>query len=457
MIGSEPHQDFTGNFRDYLTVVKLDPDGNQVWKTYHDVAFETFNPPYDYAIGGHFFTEEFGEKLLDLVVSINNETLLLKLLENTGAYYTYEQISSPLIDVKPNNDKVYAVTQCSLSAACYGPDSLTVQKFDPTPDSIIFNPIKWTYGVKQNIRTAPIQGHYDFDGQDIREDSLGNVYLLVQIERWDFQFCTDCGDAFIDAWCEVFKLSPQGQLLKHQRIVTSRAVVSSMSFVSFNEDEMIIRVDDINTSNTAIITSVYHVDSELKVTKTVKLDRQYLYIAADATGNLFTSTNIYDQNDPNIHGESDVLISKFNAEGLLQWKSYLGGSAFEWPRGLVLTNDHDLVFLANTQSTDFDVEHNNGGQDMWVVRLRENTTSTDPVSVAGKLDVYPNPVSDDLHLFNLHDISRLEVYDLYGRLLKTIEVNRDHVHVDVSDLPSGSYVVRGQSIEGVWTGKVYKN
>ena len=54
--------------------------------------------------------------------------------------------------------------------------------------------------MKQSFRTAPITGHYDFDIQDIRFDQDGYAYLLVQIERWDFQFCTDCADAFVDAW-----------------------------------------------------------------------------------------------------------------------------------------------------------------------------------------------------------------------------------------------------------------
>ena len=454
IIGSELHQDFTGNYRDYLTTVKMDPEGNEIWKTYHDIAFDLFNPPVDYTIGDHFFTEEFGEKLMNLVVSINNQVYLAKFLENSGAFYTYEPIPSPLIDVKPNNDKVYAITECSHIGSCYGPDSLIVQKFDPTPDSIIFNPIKWTYTVKQNIRTAPIQGHYDFEGQDIREDSAGNVYLLIQIERWDFQFCTDCSDAFVDAWCEVFKFSPQGQFLGHKRIVTSKAVVSAMRFVTFDEGEMIIRVDDINASNTAIVSSIYHVDPDLTITKTIKFDRQYLYISTDADGNLFTCTNIFGQGDPNIHGGTDVLVSRFNADGVLQWKSYLGGSNFEWPRGLVVNGEDDLIFLANTLSADFDVEENNGDQDMWVVRLAENTSATDPLTAAGSLDFYPNPASDVLHISNVEDIHRLELYDLYGRLIKAITVESNLINIDISSLPPGSYIIQGESRGEVRTGKV---
>jgi hypothetical protein len=240
------------------------------------------------------------------------------------------------------------------------------------------------------------------------------------------------------------KFSPEGQFLQHKRIVTSKAVVSAMSFVSFDEGEMIIRVDDINASNTAVVSSIYHVDPDLTVTKTIKFDRQYLYIAADANGNLFTCTNIYGQGDPNIHGESDVLISRFNADGVLQWKSYLGGTSFEWPRGLVINGDDDLIFLANTLSNDIDVEENNGDQDMWVVRLAENTSATDPLSTTRSLDFYPNPVATDLHFFNLQDISRLELYDLFGRLIKTIQVNQEQINVNVSDWPSGNFIIKGQ-------------
>jgi len=433
--------------------VKLDADGNEIWKSYHDIAFELFNPPYDYSIGAHFFTEEWGEHLLNLVVSINGNFYLIKLLESSGAFFTYEQIASPLIDVQPNNDKVYAVIQCSWVGSCYGPDSLTVQKFDPTPDSIIFNPIKWTYAVRQNIRTASIQGHYDFDGQDIRQDSAGNVYLLVQIERWDFQFCTDCNDAFVDAWCEVFKFSPEGELLKHQKIVTSKAVVSSMSFVSFDEGEMIIRVDDINAANTAIVTSVYHVSSNLNITRTVKLDRQYVYVTADEDGNLLTCTNIYDQNNPDIHGEADVLVSKFNVDGLLQWKTILGGSSWEWPRGLVRDGD-DLIFLANTQSNDFDIAENKGGQDMWVLKLSENASATEYVSKPGTLDIYPNPAFDELHIHNAEGLDQVELTDLNGRLIKTMKINESNVDINVNELVPGTYVVKGWGDDKVKVGKV---
>ena len=456
VLGLEPHEDFTGNFRQYLVLVKMDQDGNELWKQYHDVAFNTFSPPLDYSIGDHFFTDEFGEQLINLVVSINNRTMLYKIVESTGDFYYAEDIVSPIIDVKQNNDRVYALTQCSYQLACYGPDSLIVQKFDTTPDSFIFNPIKWTFEMKQNIRTTPIQGHYDFDLQEIREDSAGNVYLLVQIERWDFQFCTDCNDAFIDAWCEVFRFSPEGELVKHKRIVTSRAVVSTMRFVSFSEDEMLVRVDDINASNTALISSLYHVTPDLEVTKTVKLDRQYQFIEQGTDQKLYTFTNIYDPTNPDLYGESDVLVSVFNEEGVRQWKKNYGGSGFEWPRGFVTVDNNEIVFLANTYSADFDVAENLGDQDMWLVRLGENTTGEKPVSDFKTIAIYPNPAGDYIYIHGLTGNADIQVIDMHGRVVTSFLQINVQEFLDINSLSAGIYVIRATQASEVFIGQFIK-
>lgn len=162
---------------------------------------------------------------------------------------------------------------------------MIVQKINPFP-IIGFDPIAWTFELKQNIRTTPIQGHYDFNNQDITTDSAGNVYLLTQIERWDFQFCTDCGDAFIDAHCYIFKFDTSGQLIKKVKLKTAKAVVSNMRFVANHDGKILVRIDDINSAVTAVISSLYFLNEDLTVTHQFSLDRQYNFIAADHDDNL---------------------------------------------------------------------------------------------------------------------------------------------------------------------------
>ncbi|MGB4850567.1 MAG: hypothetical protein WBP41_21755, partial [Saprospiraceae bacterium] len=415
VLGKEIHEDFTGNLRDYLMVAKYDQSGNEIWKKYHDLAYETFSIPVDYYFGQHFYTEDNGQKLISLVVSIGQRHLLYKIFDTSGDYYSYNEIYSDTYAVDRTGVEVYANQQCSFVQSCYGPDSLIVQKINPFP-IIGFDPVAWTFGLKQNIRTAPIQGHYDFNNQDITTDSAGNVYLLTQIERWDFQFCTDCGDAFIDAHCYIFKFDTSGQLVKKVKLKTAKAVISNMRFVANHDGKLLVRIDDINSAVTAVISSLYFLNDELAVTHQFSLDRQYNYIATDSVDNFFTCTNVYDINDPNIKGLSDVLISKFNSNGVLQWKSYFGGSSYDYPKGLVLTNDGGLAFFANTQSTDFDIAENHGDQDMWLVKLSEHvTTGTQDHFVLTGVTIFPNPCSEFVNLNHLTESMHIVICDPEGR------------------------------------------
>ncbi|HZV70742.1 MAG TPA: T9SS type A sorting domain-containing protein [Saprospiraceae bacterium] len=456
ILGNEVHQDFTGNYRNYLLISKIDLKGQEIWKKYHDLAYETFNIPVDYYFGPHFYTEDNGQKLISVVVSIGGRRLLYKIMDETGEYYSYSDINPGVYAVDRSRVEVSAITLCSFQQSCYGPDSLIVQKQNPFP-IIGFDPVQWSFELKQNIRTAPIQGHYDFNNQDITTDAEGNVYLLTQIERWDFQFCTDCADAFIDAYCEIFKFDTSGTLVKQVKLKTAKAVVSNMRFVTNRDGKLLIRIDDINAAWTAVITSLYFLNDDLSITHQFSLDKQYNFIAADEDYNLFTCSNVYDQNDPNIKGESDVLISKFNSNGVLQWKSYFGGTSFDYPKGMVLTKDDGLAFFVNTESTDFDIAENHGGQDMWLVKLNQGTTGIDHYSPSVSFATYPNPCTDFIEVVNFEGYMNIDIYDLQGQKIIEQKINPSDARIPLNGFPGGMYFIKGVNEKGQqYAGKILK-
>ncbi|MBK8830742.1 MAG: T9SS type A sorting domain-containing protein [Saprospiraceae bacterium] len=457
VIGKESHADFAGNIREYMMVVKFDAAGQEIWKTYHDVAFNVFNAPVDYSIGDHFYTEEFGDTLLNLIIKIQDRALQYKILDHSGQYYFYEETLAEIIDVNRENEKVYAKVLCSFQQSCYGPDSLVVQRFDPSPDSLIFDPVVWTFEMKQDFRTAPFQGHYDFNIQAIREDGQGNTYLLVQIEKWQFQFCTDCADAFIDAWCEVFKFDAEGNFIGHINLKTAKAVVSGMSFVELNDESITIQINDINAAGTKLLTTICRLNHDLTIQKKFEMTEAYNLVRADVDGNLVTCRNIFDDTDPEIHGLSDVLVSKFDADGNFIEQAYFGGSSWDFPRALTVTEDGAIYFLANSESNDFDVTENFGGQDMWLVKLTEDgATSVEDQVVAGPLSVFPNPVGDMVHLMTDEPL-HIAVYDMHGRQVYQSAKGQFIKQIDVSSFPQGCYLLKGVN-EGqqVYTTRVIK-
>ncbi len=457
VIGKETHADFAGNIREYMMVVKFDAAGQEIWKTYHDVAFNTFNAPVDYGIGDHFYTEEFGDTLLNLIITIQDRVLQYKILDHSGQYYFYEETLSEFIDINRINEKVYAKVLCSFQQSCYGPDSLVVQRFDPSPDSLIFDPVVWTFEMKQNFRTAPIQGHYDFNIQAIREDAQGNTYLLVQIEKWEFQFCTDCADAFVDAWCEVFKFDASGNFIGHINLKTTKAVVSAMNFVELNDESITIQINDINAAGTKLLTTICRLNHDLTIQEKFDMDEAYNLVRADVDGNLVTCRNIFDDTDPEIKGLSDVLVSKFDADGNFIEQAYFGGSSWDFPRALTVTEDGAIYFLANSESTDFDVTENFGGQDMWLVKLTEDgATRVEDQVVAGSLSIFPNPVGDIVHIMT-EELLYIVVFDMQGEQVFRSPRGQPINQVDVASLPQGCYLLKGvNEIQQVFTARVVK-
>ena len=66
-----------------------------------------------------------------------------------------------------------------------------------------------------------------------------------------------------------------------------------------------------------------------------------------------------------------------------------------------------------------------------------------PVHVRSEVRVYPNPASDQLRVQGTHPLERVELYDLYGRIMLIVNnVENDSITLDLSGLPVGVYVLR---------------
>lgn len=72
-----------------------------------------------------------------------------------------------------------------------------------------------------------------------------------------------------------------------------------------------------------------------------------------------------------------------------------------------------------------------------------------------KLTLYPNPVTNNLHLSSSnHKIEKVMIYSITGALVKSISNNVENI--DVSNLNTGSYVVKVTTDEGSFTQKIIK-
>lgn len=71
--------------------------------------------------------------------------------------------------------------------------------------------------------------------------------------------------------------------------------------------------------------------------------------------------------------------------------------------------------------------------------------------------VYPNPVKDQLQIKSHHsEIQSTSIFDLQGRIIKQLTSNQLELSWNVSDIPSGIYLIEIQNSEGKGTSKFIK-
>ncbi len=69
------------------------------------------------------------------------------------------------------------------------------------------------------------------------------------------------------------------------------------------------------------------------------------------------------------HGGYDYWVAKLNSSGDIQWQKALGGSGEDFGQTIYPTHDGGCVIAGATQSNNGDVLDNDGGQDIWLVKL----------------------------------------------------------------------------------------
>ena len=80
--------------------------------------------------------------------------------------------------------------------------------------------------------------------------------------------------------------------------------------------------------------------------------------------------------------------------------------------------------------------------------------------LASKFSVSPNPANDFISVTNSDNIlvSGISITDLNGRVVKQISyANVSDIHVNISDLASGMYMMNITSDKGSVTKKIVKN
>ncbi|CAM4008705.1 Secretion system C-terminal sorting domain-containing protein [Flavobacterium branchiophilum] len=84
----------------------------------------------------------------------------------------------------------------------------------------------------------------------------------------------------------------------------------------------------------------------------------------------------------------------------------------------------------------------------------QNTLGLQESVLVNEISVYPNPVKDFLNFKTEHNISKVEVYDIAGRILSSNSVRENKI--DLSNLKTGNYILKLYTEKGIMNTKIIK-
>lgn len=104
-----------------------------------------------------------------------------------------------------------------------------------------------------------------------------------------------------------------------------------------------------------------------------QVDRAYQIIATN-DGNYLIAGHTSSSNGDvsNFYGIIDFWLLKINGDGDILWERTYGGSNFDVIQSIIELENGQLLAIGSTQSTDMDLEFNNGSYDIWLIKLEEN-------------------------------------------------------------------------------------
>ena len=226
-------------------------------------------------------------------------------------------------------------------------------------------------------------GSGDDRGNSIIQTSDGGYAILGYSFSTDIDVSENFG--FQDFW--LIKLSAQGDLLWEKSYGFSGAD-TGISLLETNDGGLLLSgIIDVTASGGLGATnrlSPKHAGGDYWLIKTNQngslewsnyyggnfTDTPYGIIQKD--DNSFLVIGSSDSNDTDISnnlGEYDFWLIDISADGQLISEKSLGGSQIDEGRAIVPTSDGNFLITGDTRSNDLDVSNNNGGADLWLIKI----------------------------------------------------------------------------------------
>ena len=157
----------------------------------------------------------------------------------------------------------------------------------------------------------------------------------------------------------------------------------------------------------------------------------------------------------NIENEAIAIAWDANTD-VVNWNvRYRPTTVNQWTNITVNTNSHTITGLTGNTTYEIKVQANCGFNNLsdWSDPISVKTTDVGIENhLANSVTLYPNPANDIVNVqCTMYNVQLVEVIDVYGKVINTVNVTDNPTRINVSGLAAGMYFVRVSTEEGAVT------
>lgn len=156
----------------------------------------------------------------------------------------------------------------------------------------------------------------------------------------------------------------------------------------------------------------------------------------------------------------DFWVFEIDPQGNLLWQKPLGGTEEDISYSALLNSNNQIVLAGQSNSNNVDVSGNHGGTDIWLAVLQSTMDISE--NHFNDITIFPNPVSDKLQVSFTNQIpDKISLYTVYGqeitpRLYIRYSDADQRFTIDVSNLASGTYILKTDTLDSTHCFKIVK-
>ena len=124
-------------------------------------------------------------------------------------------------------------------------------------------------------------------------------------------------------------------------------------------------------------------------------------------------------------------------------------SASQWQEATVQTTSYDIEGLSAASTYEVRVKAicSADNQSDFVTTTFTTGVGIDNITLANSINLMPNPADNyiDLTINSNVEVKEAVVYNAFGQMIQTVELNDNHARIDLSDMAAGMYFVRVNS------------